>query len=173
MDVSQISSQLEPSPKRFPDCCLAISSTLISYLGSILPKKPAFTISVGSGSGLLEGLIVHCNEHVSVEGVEVDSTINRYIAEEDMNIVGGGWGLCSNAQQASAWMFVYPRDPKLITKYIDIYGDQAVEFIVWLGPKADWPVFEPCFCQSSFSELTFLDDGITPYEAAAVAKKIS
>lgn len=173
MDISQISNQLGSSPKRFPDCCLAISSTLITHLGSILPKKPEFTLSVGSGSGLLEGLIVHCNEGVSVEGVEVDSTINRYIAEEDTNVVGGGWGLCSNAQQASAWMFVYPRDPKLITKYIDTYGDQRVELIVWLGPRADWPVFEPCFRQSSFSELSFLDVGITPYEAAVVARSSS
>lgn len=173
MDIFQISDQLESSPKRFPDCCLGISSTLLTHLGSILPKKPAFTLSVGSGSGLLEALIVHFNENVSVEGVEVNSTVNRYIAEEDMNIVGGGWGLCSNAQQASAWMFVYPRDPKLITKYIDTYGNQDVDLIVWLGPKADWSVFEPCFRLSSFSELSFLDGGVTPYETAVVARKAS
>ncbi|KAJ5141235.1 hypothetical protein N7476_009022 [Penicillium atrosanguineum] len=173
MDISQISDQLDPSPKRFPDCCLGISSTLLTYLGSNLPKTPAFTLSVGSGSGLLEALIVRCNENVSVEGVEVNSTVNRYIAEEAMNIVGGGWGLCSDAQMASAWMFVYPRDPKLITKYMNTYGDQAVESIVWLGPKADWPVFEPCFRQSSFSELSFLDAGIAPYETAVIARKAS
>jgi hypothetical protein len=173
MDISQIPNQLDSSPKRFPDCCLAISNTLITHLGSILPKKPAFTLSIGSGSGLLEGLISHCNESVSVEGVEVNSTVNRYIAEEDMNIVGGGWGLCSNAQQASAWMFVYPRDPKVITKYIDTYADQVVEFIVWLGPRADWPIFEPCFRQSSFCELRFFEAGIAPYETAVVARKPS
>ena len=100
----------------------------------------------------------------------MNSTVNRYIAEEAMNIVGGGWDLCSDAQMASAWMFVYPRDPKLITKYIDTYGDQTVELIVWLGPTADWLVFEPCFRQSHFSELSFIDAGMTPYETAVIAR---
>ncbi|KAK4866396.1 hypothetical protein LT330_008328 [Penicillium expansum] len=172
MDISQISKQLVPAPKRFPDCCLGISSTLITYLASLLPKKPEFTISIGSGSGLLEGLIVDYDKNVSVEGVEVVSTINRYIAEEDMNIVGGGWGLWSAAQKAAVWMFVYPRDPKLITKYIDTYGDQNVNFIVWLGPRVDWPDYEPRFCQSSFSELSFPDHiGLTPYETVVIARR--
>lgn len=114
------------------------------------------------------------DENISVEGVEVNSTINRYIAEEDMNVVGGGWDLYSRAQQAEAWMFVYPRDPKLIARYIDTYGDQAVELIVWLGPRVDWADYEPCFCQSPFSELSFLDDiGLTPYETAVVARRSS
>lgn len=174
MDISQISNQLSPLSKRSLECCLAISSTLITHLTSLLPKKPAFALSVGSGTGLLEGLIVQCDENISVEGVEVDSTINRYIAEEDMNIVGGAWGLSSRAQQAEAWMFVYPRDPKLIARYIDTYGDQAVELIVWLGPRVDWADYEPCFCQSPFSELSFLDDiGLTPYETAVVARRSS
>jgi hypothetical protein len=172
MDISQISDELSPSPKRFPDCCLGISSTLIAHLISILPKKPSFTLSVGSGSGLLEALIAHHDEKASVQGVEIGSTVNRYIAEEDMNVVIGGWGLCSAAQQATAWMFVYPRDPKLLKKYIDTYGDRPVELIVWLGPKVDWPDYEPQFCQSSFSELTFPDGiGITPYEVVVVARR--
>ncbi|CAI7607785.1 unnamed protein product [Penicillium glandicola] len=166
MDISQISEQLSPEPKRFPDCCLAISSTLITYLASLLPRKPKFTISIGSGSGLLEGLIVHYDKNVSVEGVEVDSTINRYIAEEDMNVVPGGWGLWSAAQEAAAWM--------LITKYIDTYGDQTVDFIVWLGPRVDWPDYEPRLCQSPFSEFSFPEHiGLTPYETVVVARRPS
>jgi hypothetical protein len=174
MDLSHISTQLEPTPKRFPDCCLGISNTLITHLASILPENPDFTISIGSGSGLLEGLITYSNKNVPVQGVEVDSSINRYIAEEDMNVVGGGWGLYPSAQQAKAWMFVYPRDPKLITKYMDSYGDQAVEMIVWLGPRVDWPDYESCFCKSTFSELNVLDNiGLTPYETAVVARRTS
>jgi hypothetical protein len=172
MDISQISNQLSSSPKRFPDCCLGISSTLITHLAALLPKKPGFTISIGSGSGLLEALITHSDKDVSVAGVEVNSTINRYIAEEDMNIVGGGWGLCYAAQQAAAWMFVYPRDPKLVTKYIDTYGGQAVDFIIWLGPRVDWPDYEPRFTQSPFSELSFADHiGLTPYETVVIARR--
>ncbi|KAJ5767365.1 uncharacterized protein N7511_004981 [Penicillium nucicola] len=174
MDLSQLSNQLGPVPERFPDCCLGISSTLIAHLISILPRSPHFTISIGSGSGLLEGLLTYSNQNVSVQGVEVTSTINRYIAEENMNVVGGGWGLYPSAQQAKAWMFVYPRDPKLITKYIDSYGDKAVQMIVWLGPRVDWPDYEPCFSNSTFSDLSVLDDiGLTPYEIAVVARRAS
>ncbi|KAJ5751733.1 hypothetical protein N7520_008650 [Penicillium odoratum] len=163
--------ELSSSPTRFPDCCLAISSTLISSIVSLLPKKPAFTLSIGSGSGFLEYILAQSNENVSVQGVEVSSTVNRYIAEEDMHVVSGAWGLYSFAQQATAWMFVYPRDPKLITKYLNNYGDEAVELIIWLGPRVDWPDYEPCFRRSSFSKLDFPDIGLTPYEIAVVAEK--
>ncbi|KAJ5872745.1 uncharacterized protein N7529_005098 [Penicillium soppii] len=172
MSITQISKRLSSSPQRFPDCCLGISSTLIAHLSSILPKKPTFTVSVGSGSGLLEALIVNHDENVTVQGVEIGSAVNRYIAEEHMNVVIGGWGLCSAAQQATAWMFVYPRDPKLIKKYIDTYGDRPLELIAWLGPKVDWPDYELQFRQSSFSELTYPDDiGLTPYEVMVIARR--
>ena len=171
MDISHLSTQLSSSPKRFPDCCLTISTTLISHLSSLLPKNPNFTLSVGSGPGLLESLIVHCNENVLVEGVEVASTVNRYIEEEHMNVVGGGWGLSPVAQQAAAWMFVYPRDPRLVTNYIETYGSDSVERIVWLGPRVDWADYEPYFTRSSFSRLSYLDIGLAPYEVAAVATR--
>lgn len=169
MDISH-SYQLSLSPTRFPNCCLAISTTVIAGIATLLPKKPGFTLSIGSGSGLLEALIVHHNENVLVEGVEVDSTVNRHIAEELMNVVGGGWGLCSRALHASVWMFVYPRDPKLISKYIDTYGDEA-EQILWLGPRVDWPDYEPYFAGSRFSDLGFPDIGLAPYEIAVLARK--
>lgn len=172
MDTSQISCQLSSSPRAFPNCCLGISSTLVAELASTLPKKPGFTISIGSGSGLLEALIAHRHPNVCVEGVEVNSSVNRYISEKDMNIVGGTWDLHPRSSQANAWMFVYPREPKLITKYIDTYGDHEVEMIIWLGPKADWPDYERCFCDSSFSNLSFPDgNGTTPYEMLTIARK--
>ncbi|CAG8362635.1 unnamed protein product [Penicillium salamii] len=171
MEIPQ-SNQLSPSPQRFPDCCLGISSTLLDHLISILPQKPTFTVSVGSGSGLLEALIVNRGD-VSVHGVEIGSSVNRYIAEEDMHVVTGGWGLCPAAQQASAWIFVYPRDPRLIKKYIDTYGHLSIELIVWLGPRVDWPDYETQFTQSLFSDLIFPDNiGLTPYEIMVVARKI-
>lgn len=141
---------------------------------SLLPKKPGFTLSIGSGSGLLEALIAQNDGDVPIKGVEVNSTVNRYITEEDMYIVGGAWGLSSLAQQAAVWMFVYPRDPKLVSKYIDTYGDDAVEMIVWLGPRVDWADYELCFRRSPFSDLRFPEDvGLTPYEAVVVARKPS
>ncbi|OJJ42016.1 hypothetical protein ASPZODRAFT_78019 [Penicilliopsis zonata CBS 506.65] len=171
MEESGVSSQLSSSPTRFPDCCLAISSTLISSLITLLPKKPAFTLSIGSGSGLLESLLNESNGKVSVQGVEVGSNVNRHLAEEDMHVVAGTWGLYSLAQEAIAWMFIYPREPKLITKYIDTYGDGNVELIIWLGPRVDWPEYELCFRQSSFSVLSFPEIGLAQYEIAVVARK--
>lgn len=171
MDLSKALSQLSSSPTRFPDCCLAISSTFISAMAELLPKTPAFTLSIGSGSGLLESLLNQSDKNISVHGVEVSSTINRHLDEENMHVVTGAWGLYSFAQQATAWMFVYPRDPKLVTKYIDTYGDDAVELIVWLGPRVDWPDYEPCFRQSAFSKLSFPDIGLAPYEIAVIAKQ--
>lgn len=102
----------------------------------------------------------------------MNSSVNRYISEKEMNVVGGTWDLHPRSSQASAWMFVYPREPKLITKYIDTYCGNGVEMIIWLGPKADWPDYEPCFCNSVFSNLSFPEGrGLTPYEILAIARK--
>lgn len=172
MDLTQISSQLSSSPSRFPDCCLSISTTLLTTLTNLLPKRPAFTLSIGSGSGLLERLLSHTNAETSVEGVEVASTVNRYIAEEDMHVAAGAWDLYSRAKQANAWMFVYPREPKLVSRYIEIYGGGNVEVIVWLGPRVDWVDYEPVFRQSVFDEVRVLEEvGLAPYETAVVARR--
>lgn len=174
MDIHQQSAQLSSSPHRFPDYCLAISCVLTSYMLSLLPKKPGFTLSIGSGSGLLEALIVQNDEDVSIKGVEVNSTVNRYIAEEDMYIVGGAWDLSSLARHAAAWLFVYPRDPKLVSKYIYAYGGDAADVIIWLGPRVDWAEYEPCFRRSQFFDLSFPENvGLTPYESVVVARKAS
>ncbi|KAF9890678.1 hypothetical protein FE257_005544 [Aspergillus nanangensis] len=174
MDISQISDKLSPSPQLFPHCCLSLSATLTAHLASLLPTKPAFTVSVGSGSGLLEALITHRHPMVSIEGVEVNSSVNRYIAEEDMIVVNGTWGLHSRAAQAAAWMFVYPREPKLVTKYIETYGDQAGGVVLWLGPRADWADYESCFEDSSLWDVSLpADVGLAPFEMLAVMRKKS
>ncbi|KAL5356110.1 hypothetical protein BJX96DRAFT_171301 [Aspergillus floccosus] len=174
MDISTILDRLSTSPQMFSNCCVAISSTLISNLTSILPQKPGFTISIGSGSGLLEALITHCHPNVRVEGVEVNSSVNRYLPEEDIHVVGGTWGLHSRVSQAQAWMFVYPREPKLVNKYLDTYGDQIVGIIVWLGPRVDWADYEPCFRESPFSKMSFSEDvGLAPYEMLVVMRRKS
>lgn len=170
--ISRISNELTITPTRYPDCCLAISTTFLEKLSALLPQTPKYTLSIGSGSGLLESLLAHRDRNIAVQGVEVNSTVNRYITEENMHVVNGGWGLCSAAEGATAWMFVYPRDPKLISKYIETLDNAITGEIVWLGPKVDWGDYEERFRRSSFSELTFLDDcGLAPYEIAVVARK--
>ncbi|KAL4787509.1 hypothetical protein BJX76DRAFT_318770 [Aspergillus varians] len=174
MDVSQISPLLSTSPTALPNCCLALSTPLLNHLASLLPQTPDFTLSIGSGPGLLEALIAHRHPNVPIEGVEVNSSVNLYIAEQDMNVVGGTWDLFPRASQAKAWMFVYPREPKLVTKYIETHGDRpgSVEMILWLGPRADWVDYEACFRDSVFSQLSFPDDvGLAPYEMLVVARR--
>ncbi|KAL4975649.1 hypothetical protein BDW66DRAFT_137018 [Aspergillus desertorum] len=172
MDFPQISSLLSPSPAAFPDCCLALSTPLIDRLASLLPATPHFTLSIGSGAGLLEALLAYRHPNVSIEGVEVNSSVNLYIADEDMNVVSGTWDLLPRASDATAWMFVYPREPKLVTKYMESYG-HGIKIILWLGPRVDWADYEACFLHSPFSQLSFEDVGLAEYEVLVVARRHS
>ncbi|KAJ5485173.1 hypothetical protein N7539_005161 [Penicillium diatomitis] len=180
MEIPQITSKLSTRPVQFPDCCLSISTTLLHTLASLLPRQPGFTLSIGSGSGLLEALVSQSDPQISIEGVEVASDVNRYIAEEHMHVAGGAWDLYARAKQASAWMFVYPREPRLVSRYIETYGngdengDGRPEMIVWLGPKVDWVDYEVCFRQSRYCELWVLgeEEGLAPYESAVVARRV-
>lgn len=172
MEIPKILNEVSSCPITFPNCCLSISTILIDTLASVLPKHPAFTISIGSGSGLLEALISYYRPDVSIKGVEVTSTINRYIAEQDMYTVGGTWDLLPSTSVAEAWMFVYPRESKLITKYMDAYGDGNVKLILWLGPRADWVDYEPIFRESVFSDIIIPENaGLARFEILAIMKK--
>ncbi|GKZ30563.1 hypothetical protein AbraIFM66950_009574 [Aspergillus brasiliensis] len=168
---------LTDSPTPFPNCCLSISSTLINHLARLLPPKPAFTLSIGCGSGLLEALILHNHPHLQITGIEVSASVNRYLAEEDFDVVSGTWDLYARAPQAAAWMFVYPREPKLVSKYIEMYGDgseSSVQMILWLGPRADWADYEPCFRDSPFSDVSIPDPdevGLVGFEMLAVMRR--
>ncbi|KAH8427015.1 uncharacterized protein LDX57_004736 [Aspergillus melleus] len=172
MDITQISTQLSQTPTAFPNCCLSISTTLLSHLASLLPQTPSFTISIGSGSGLLEALLSH-EHYVSVEGVEVNSTVNRYLPEQHMNIVQGTWDLHPRVKDAAAWMFVYPREPKLVSRYLDGFTGGEVKVIVWLGPRADWADYEPCFRGSEvFVDVQVQEDvGLAEFEMLVVIRR--
>ncbi|KAJ0425713.1 hypothetical protein BJY00DRAFT_307856 [Aspergillus carlsbadensis] len=165
---------LSQTPNLFPNCCLSLSTPLLTHLASLLPTNPHFTLSIGSGSGLLEALITSHHHDVHAEGVEVNSSVNSYIEEQDMNVVTGTWDLCSRAAQAKAWMFVYPREPKLVKRYIEVYGKGEVEKILWLGPKVDWGDYEGCFEQSGFKDVMVYeggDIGGAEFEMVALVRK--
>ncbi|RDW90117.1 uncharacterized protein DSM5745_01892 [Aspergillus mulundensis] len=171
MDLRQISALLSSSPAAFPNCCLALSTPLLARLASLLPTTPQFTLSIGSGAGLLEALLAYLYPSVPIEGVEVNSSVNLYVEEQDMNVVGGTWDLLPRASDATAWMFVYPREPKLVTKYIKTYG-LGIKMVLWLGPRADWADYEACFRDSAYSHLSFEEDvGLAEYEMLVIARK--
>lgn len=114
-------------------------------------------------------------EHSSttaVVGVEVNSTVNNYLHEESMLIVAGTWDLCHAAAAAHAWLFVYPRDPRLVSRYLQLYSDTAVQLVVWLGPRADWGVYERVFKSSVMNSVDVPKEcGLAPYEMLALARK--
>ncbi|KAL2350991.1 hypothetical protein BJ546DRAFT_368540 [Cryomyces antarcticus] len=166
-------STLSGGPLHYPDCCLGLSRKLIETLLTRLPRRPALVLSIGSGSGLLEATIQQASSNdTTIDGVEVSRGINRHLPEEQMHYVSGTWDLSPETAIASAWMFVYPREPKLLVRYLDHFGGEAVKMVVWLGPRADWPAFETVLRDAKFGTLDVVEDcGLTPYETLAVIKK--
>lgn len=144
---------------RHPDFCLSISSGLVHLLSSVFNSctsdtQPTLVLSVGSGSGLLEAhLDAHWSEdpdcYITMEGVEVRAAedakpINKYLPEEKHSTVRGTWELSPRLAQAGALMFVYPREPGLVAKYLQASPD-GLNIAVYLGPKTDWENFEESF----------------------------
>jgi hypothetical protein len=155
--------KLSTEPQHLADCCLSLSSHLLARLSQLLPSS-GLCLSIGSGTGLLEALLQKHIPHSAIEGVEVSAKVNKYLPSEQVNVVGGTWDLSSKASHASALMFVYPREPKLVTRYLEIAGG-AVRRILWMGPRVDWPDYEAVLLESEFSTLNLIDDsGLASYE---------
>ncbi len=151
--------QLSDRPTLYPDCCCSISRGLIQTLLSILPSDPELTLSVGSGSGLLEALLLRQSRKLNVHGVEVSSSVNKYLPEERTQLVAGTWALASSAKDASAWIFVYPREVQLIEKYIQSYGKGIVRQIIWIGPLADREEAETTLLEEGWNAETIQSIG--------------
>ncbi|KAF1981470.1 hypothetical protein K402DRAFT_398452 [Aulographum hederae CBS 113979] len=135
------------SPQKYPGCCLFISQSLIETLRANLPCPPHLVLSIGSGNGFLEALLLdqsRPSRSPIIECVEVASlrATRKHVPEEVMHYVDGTRHLHQRAADATAWIFVYPRDPQLPIRYMKEYGSSRVETIHWLGPKADWQDFE-------------------------------
>ncbi|KAI8672513.1 hypothetical protein NCS56_00714300 [Fusarium sp. Ph1] len=189
---------LQDAPIRHPNCCLSFSSKLIEILTRIFsstanPDGTSTVLSIGSGSGLLEALLLAHVEakdgsgapSFNVEGVEVQQLsgkppVNRYLPEQAIYTVRGTWDVVSRLQDpgVTALMFVYPRQPALVTEYIKAIAEQdlRIQTIVWLGPMADWDVFEPCFLannehQTELEKIQGEEAGLDGYEMMAVLRR--
>jgi hypothetical protein len=162
---------LKEEPSLHPDCCASLSTELIATLLRILPKYPSLILSIGCGTGLLEAQVLSHHADFNLEGVEVSAGLNKYLPKDRMNIASGTWDLCSKAVAAHAWMFVYPREPKLVRSYVEKVDGSKVESIVWLGPRADWPDFEGCFLGHGLLIEHVSDSGLAPYEMLVVVKR--
>ncbi|KAK8246264.1 hypothetical protein HDK90DRAFT_6596 [Phyllosticta capitalensis] len=163
---------LDSIPRHHPDCCLSLSTTFLSTLLDLVSADDCLALSIGSGSGLFEAQLQARAPKICVEGVEVESSINKYLPEESTWNVDGTWDLCPRAQVAHAWIFVYPREPGLIKRYMDMYADGGVKIVVWLGPRLDWEDYEGCFNHDGFEPAEIIEDsGLVPYEMMAVARR--
>ncbi|KAF2455987.1 hypothetical protein BDY21DRAFT_65284 [Lineolata rhizophorae] len=159
-------------PTLFPDLCVRVSLPLIQVLAGIMAKKPAFNLSVGCGSGLLEALLLSADSSLDVVGVEVSPDINHYLPPRCLEVVPGTWTCSEKAGLASCWLFVYPRDPRLLSRYLSVYGAAEVQIVIWIGARLDWPVFEPFMRSDLFHpvELPEIEE-LAPYEMVALLRK--
>jgi len=149
----------------------------LKRLAKELPKFPEHVLSIGSGKGLLEQMLKTHYPSLDIQGVEVQDAygVNKYLPERDMRtILGsvGSCGTCDRAAVASAWMFVYPRNPLLVRNYIREFGDGAVKVLIWLGPRNDWDDFAPYLEDDRFeAPEEVAASGLPAYELMAVVRK--
>ncbi|KAH6659181.1 hypothetical protein BKA67DRAFT_652430 [Truncatella angustata] len=182
--------QVNKEPIRHPDCCLSLSSTLLDKLTITLIRVGAeagrLVLSIGSGSGLLEALLLEkwstsAGAILSIEGIEVQQSVstslNKFLPEQHHSSVKGTWDLSPRAADASALMFVYPRNPDLVSGYLQSYAlstDAALDTVIYLGPKCDWAEFEQCFSGLNGWSTNVVPDeesGLLEYEMLAVAER--
>lgn len=186
---------LDDAPRRYPDFCLSISTQLIRTLTDVLSsacstsgrQKENLVLSVGSGSGLLEAhlqslwsSLPDCN--LTIEGVEVRTAeqarpVNRYLSEEHYATVRGTFEVSPRGRDASALIFVYPREPVLIQRYLQAArddGNSPLQAVLWLGPKADWDTFAECLRDvPGFASVEIPGDcGAVEYEMMAVLQRL-
>ena len=127
-------------------------------------KSLSTCLSIGSGTGLLEVLLQqHITNHPPcgdrdrsflIRGLEVVSadTINRYLPQGAFDVVPGAWATSdvAIAPEVEAWLFVYPRQPSLVAKYVAMVQAEQEQashlmLMIWAGPIADWNDYGPVF----------------------------
>ena len=166
--------EMGETPVYFADCCVGISKPLLTALVDQLLPSPALTLSIGCGSGLFEARLLQYMEKnffkpMNLCGVEVMSCTNKYLSGERMLRVPSTTSLHPEAMLASALMFVYPRKADIVAMYIDALRGGALETVLWLGHRSDWPDIERGFHDTS-CQLELVDGpGLSEAELLAIA----
>ncbi|KAI3531651.1 hypothetical protein CSPX01_14026 [Colletotrichum filicis] len=157
---------LTNEPRRHPDSCLTLSLPLIKALHAQLPPTPELTLSIGSGTGLVEALLdslvdIQAQDptqevsqkspaprKLNLTSIEIAPSPNKY--HRNHRTVPGTWALDPAAAEAKAWMFVYPKQVALVRKYMEAFASSssgsgekgiAVETVLYVGPRMDWDDF--------------------------------
>lgn len=183
--------ELSDTPSRHPDLCLSISTKLIHTLTTIIANNGPVSnhnliLSVGSGSGLLEALLLKhlgslpsSTSEFTIQGVEVRSSpteapVNKYLPEQHYTTVRGTWELSPLFDAADTLLFVYPRDPVLVNRYLAA-RPASLRIVLWLGPRADWEVFGGCFQgMEDFGDVNIIEDdnsGVAEFEMIAFVRR--
>jgi hypothetical protein len=171
--LTPLPSLLPEKPAVHPGCCLALSAPLLVHLVPLLAPSPRLTLSIGSGYGLLEALLLAEPYRLNIVGVEVQPSSNRYLPASHHRTVSGSRFLEPLAAESATWLFVYPRRVGLVDEYIAAYGDGDVETVVWIGPTADWEDYKGCFARTWTVEVRGADEiGGRAWELIAVATKL-
>jgi hypothetical protein len=119
-------NKLTEKPVHFGDCCPGVSRPLINTLIDRLPQAPALILSVGSGSGLFEAILLETAEkdrgrRLNLYGVEVPPCVNTHLPQDRVLRVPCSFSLHPEAFFASVLMFIYPRRASLIATYLDAF----------------------------------------------------
>lgn len=168
--VMEALAQVVDEPKLFAGCCLAISKPLLQALSSTLPCKPELILSVGCGSGLLEGLLIqHSNDTLELYGVEVPHCPCPFLPSDRVLRVPGSRSVHSEAILSSVLVFVYPRVASLIASYLEVCTGGALEKLVWLGHHSDWLDSEKLIHDSFVDVQIITNAGLPDHEIMVVA----
>ncbi|KAI0164560.1 hypothetical protein GGR57DRAFT_203866 [Xylariaceae sp. FL1272] len=134
---------LTSEPRRYPGCCLSLSTSLLDTIATQLAATTSthidetspLILSIGSGTGLVEELLqAHLTQTQITdaesrpwrcEGVEL-SSVNTHLPEDRINTVRGTWALHPRADDATVLLFVYPREIDLVAQYLEKYMKNSV-----------------------------------------------
>lgn len=176
--------QLSAHPKHDPNCCLGLSTRLFEVLKGILVQrvkeregeKIIKLMSVGCGTGLFEAelssyLRQQCLD-VCIYGAETQSATTTFLSNDLVRRVSGTWDILEDIESAHVLIFVYPRDGRIVRKYLERFCDD-ITAAIWLGPRADWAEHEVILQDNTFfMQPQILEDaGLASYEIAVVFDK--
>ncbi|KAF1917789.1 hypothetical protein BDU57DRAFT_514238 [Ampelomyces quisqualis] len=162
---------LTSGPTLYPGCCLALSTHLVKHIRALLPPPPALTLSIGSGFGLLEALLLASPPpSLRLIGVEVQPSPNQYLDAAHHRTVQGTRFLEPLAAAATTWLFVYPRRVGLLREYMDAFGRDKVGHITWVGPQADWDVYRDCLVDWTVQVQSAGECGGRPWDVICSAQ---
>jgi hypothetical protein len=82
--------------------------------------------------------------------------------------------LLSEAILAEAFVFCYPRTLQLVDAYLQACIGGALETVVFISHRDEWPAFQKLFLTyfQSSSIVTAFEDLIPDYEVLAIASRV-